>query len=173
MKTGQPFHLFGIISAACLAIIGMGRFISDMFTDASTDWFKALDGTILRYLVRAPTDGTLAGDLNVQYFKVLAVPCAIAGLYLAHRFLSTDLRQADHKWRSIFYRLFYVFGLLGMFTIMEIEKSSHLIGLRMAGLLPGENIWLNHGLHLISAFLGWFYMGWLRIIPGDKSKFPA
>ncbi|MFH1227041.1 MAG: hypothetical protein V1701_03945 [Planctomycetota bacterium] len=172
MKTGQPFHISGIISAAVLGFIGIARFTSDMLTDASSGWFKALDGTILRYLVRAPTDGTLAGDLNVQYFKVLAVPCAIAALYLAHRFLSADLHQADHKWHSRFYRTFYVFGLLAMFTIMEIEKSSHLMGLRMAGLLPGENIWFNHGLHLISAFLGWLYMGWLRVIPDSKTELP-
>jgi hypothetical protein len=138
-----------------------------MLTDAFPNWYLRLDGTFLRYLVRAPSDGTLWGDINAQYFKVLAVPCGIAGLYLIHRLLSADLREADRKWHSAGYQAFYVIGLWLTFTIMEIEKTTHIMGLRMAGLLVGENLWLNHGLHIVSALLGWLYIRRLKIIPPE------
>ena len=64
-------------------------------------------------------------------------------------------------------RILYVFLLLFAFTLMEIEKATHIFGLRMAGLLAGEQAWLNHLLHLISAFIGWFYIRWLKIV-SDK-----
>lgn len=90
-----------------------------MLTDASVNWINTLSGSPLRYLFRAPTDGTLWGDMSVQYFKVLAVPCGIAGLYLLHQFLSADLHQAERKWHSAGYQAFYVIGLWLTFTIME------------------------------------------------------
>jgi hypothetical protein len=63
--------------AGVLAIIGFMRLGSDMLTDVNATWAQGLDGSWLRYLVRSATDGTWAGDLNVQYFKILAVPCGV------------------------------------------------------------------------------------------------
>lgn len=165
MNIKPPTHLPSFVTAVILAVLGAGRFISDMLTDAFPGWYLKLEGTVLKYLVRAPSDGTFWGDINAQYFKLLAVPCGIAGLYLAHRLLSADLREADRKWHSVGYQAFYVIGLWLTFTIMEVEKSTHLMGLRMAGQLVGENLWLNQVLHLLSALLGWLYMRRLKIIP--------
>jgi hypothetical protein len=152
-----------LVFAAPLATFGILRFISDMLTDASFNWYQMLEGTFLRYLVRAPSDGTFWGDLSVQWVKLLAVPCGISVLFLLYRFLSHDLKEADYRWRQTSTRLIYVLGFLVMVTIMEIEKSTHLLGLRMAGQLVGETAWLNHILHLASALIGWLYMKWLSV----------
>jgi len=146
-----------------LAAFGILRFISDMFLDASSDWYLMLDGTFLRYLVRAPSDGTFWGDLSVQWVKLLAVPCGISILFILYRFLSHDLKEAGYRWRQTSTRLIYIIGFLVMVTVMEIEKSTHFLGLRMAGQLVGETAWLNHTLHLVSALMGWFYMKWLSV----------
>ncbi|HLD36427.1 MAG TPA: hypothetical protein VJC37_06865 [Planctomycetota bacterium] len=158
----------GLFFAIPLAAFGMLRFISDMLTDASADWYQMLEGTFWRYLVRAPSDGTFWGGLSVQWVKLLAVPCGISVLFLLYRFLSHNLKEADYRWRQTSTRLIYVLGFLFMVTIMEIEKSTHLFGLRMAGQLAGEAAWLNHVLHLASALMGWFYMKWLRLTPSDS-----
>ncbi len=153
----------GLFIAILLATFGILRFISDMFTDASSDWYRMLGGTFLRYLVRAPSDGTFWGNFSVQWVKLLAVPCGISVLFILYRFLSHDLKEADYRWRQASTRLIYIIGFLVMVTVMEIEKSTHLFGLRMAGQLAGETAWLNHTLHLASALMGWFYMKWLSI----------
>lgn len=151
-----------------LATFGLLRFISDMLLDASADWYLMLEGTFLRYLARAPSDGTFLGDLSVQWVKLLSIPCGISVLFLLYRFLSRDQKEADYRWRQVSTRLIYVLGFLVMVTIMEIEKSTHFLGLRMAGQLAGETAWLNHTLHLASAVMGWFYMKWLRLMPQDS-----
>lgn len=157
-----------LVFAILLATFGILRFISDMFLDASSDWYLMLGGTFLRYLVRAPSDGTFWGGLSVQWAKLLAVPCGISVLFILYRFLSHDLKEADYRWRQTSTRLIYVLGFLVMVTIMEIEKSTHFLGLRMAGQLVGETAWLNHVLHLVSAVMGWFYMKRMRLMPQDS-----
>lgn len=146
-----------------LATFGILRFISDMLTDASAEWYKALEGTFLRYLVRAPSDGTFWGGLSVQWVKLLAVPCGISVLFLLYRLFSHNLKEADYRWHQVSTRVIYVIGFLVMVTIMELEKSTHFLGLRMAGQLAGETAWLNHFLHLSSALIGWLYMKWLKV----------
>lgn len=159
----------GLFIAIPLATFGILRFISDMLTDASSDWYRLLDGVFLRYLVRAPSDGTFWGDLNVQWVKLLAVPCGLSVLFILYRFLSHDLKEADYRWRQTSTRLIYIIGFLVMVTIMELEKSTHFLGLRMAGQLAGEAAWLNHIIHLFSASIGWFYMKWLKLWPQDSA----
>ena len=153
----------GLFIAILLATFGILRFITDMLTDASSNWCQMLEGTFLRYLVRAPSDGTFWGNFSVQWVKLLAVPCGISVLFILYRFLSHDLKEADYRWRQTSTRLIYVLGFLVMVTIMELEKSTHFLGLRMAGQLVGETAWLNHIIHLASALMGWFYMKWLSI----------
>ena len=152
-----------LIIAIPLAAFGVLRFISDMLMDASSNWYQMLEGTFLRYLVRAPSDGTFWGGLSVQWVKLLAVPCGISALFLLYRLLSHNLKEADYRWRRTSTRLLYIIGFLVMVTVMEIEKSTHFLGLRMAGQLAGETAWLNHILHLASALMGWFYMKWLKV----------
>ncbi|MEW6025985.1 MAG: hypothetical protein AB1599_01635 [Planctomycetota bacterium] len=153
-------HLFIAIP---LALFGILRFISDMLTDASPEWYRALEGTFLRYLVRAPSDNTFWGDLSVQWVKLLAIPCGISVLFILYRFLSHNLKEADYRWHQPHTQALYIGLSLLMCTIMEIEKSTHLMGLRMAGQLAGEAAWLNHLLHLASALIGWFYMKYLKV----------
>ena len=152
-----------LIFAVPLASFGVLRFISDMLTDVSFNWYQILEGTFLRYLVRAPSDGTFWGDLSVQWVKLLAVPCGISVLFILYRVFSHNLKEADYRWRRTSTQILYIGGLLVMVTIMEIEKSTHFFGLRMAGQLVGEQAWLNHVIHLVSAFIGWHYMKWLSV----------
>ncbi|MBI4712900.1 MAG: hypothetical protein HY762_06350 [Planctomycetes bacterium] len=164
--------ILSFISAAVLALFGFIRFSSDMLTDANIGWYSMLEGTIFRYLMRAPSDGTFLGDLSVQYVKIISIPCAISGLFIVYRFIYHDLRDTDIRWHRAFTRILYIGMFLAAFTIMEIEKATHLFGFRMAGLLEGERAWLNHILHLISAIIGWFYMSWLKFIPQKDISYP-
>ena len=153
------------LAAACvLAFIGLWRFASDMLTDGSWGWWKAVDGTWLRYTVRAPSDGSFWGDLNAQWFKILAVPCGISCVYLARRLMSMDLRETQSEWASRTIRLLYVGAIFVIITICEIEKKTHVFGLKMAGVLPGEVWWLNNAIHSASAIIGWYYARWLRFL---------
>ncbi|MBI4833279.1 MAG: hypothetical protein HY811_00440 [Planctomycetes bacterium] len=154
-----------LITASILASFGVLRFASDMLTDGSPGWHSMLGETIFRYLARAPSDGTLLGDLSVQYVKLLSIPCAIAGFFILYRLIYSDRREADIRWHKHSTRMIYIGILLAAFTVMEIEKATHAMGLRMAGLLAGEKTWLNHTLHIASALAGWFYMKWLVFIP--------
>jgi hypothetical protein len=154
-----------LISAAVLASFGVLRFASDMLTDGSPGWHSVLGGTIFRYLARAPSDGTLLGDLSIQYVKLISIPCAIAGFFIIYHLTYSDRREADIHWYKFSTRLIYIGMFLMAFTVMEIEKATHVLGLRMAGLLAGEEAWLNHLLHIASALTGWFYMKWLAFIP--------
>ena len=150
--------------AAVLATIGAARLATDLLTDADPAWSQRLAGSPLRYLVRAPSDGTLAGDLNVQWFKVLAIPCCVAGLWLIKRVLSSDLRATERLWRSRAYRVAFLLLFAAMCLVAEFEKSTHFLGLRMAGLLAGERSWLNHVAHAVSLALGAWLMGWLCFV---------
>ncbi|MFH0888193.1 MAG: hypothetical protein V1871_03180 [Planctomycetota bacterium] len=160
---GKPCTL-SLIMALFLTVLGLIRYSSDILTDAIPSWYVVLEGTWLCYLARVPSDGTFWGNLSVQYFKLLAVPCGISGLFILYRFLSHDLREAEYRWRMPEIQALYVLGCLFAFTVMELEKATHVFGLIMAGLLPGERAWLNHVIHIVSAFVGWRYMRWLKFL---------
>jgi hypothetical protein len=172
-----PAPYLYILIAGILALFGLMRFTGDMMTDLWPEWHRVLDGTFWRYLVRAPSDGTFLGNISVQWIKLLSVPCGVSGLFLLNRLRYSNgaaapwrsantnhLLEADRHWRYPAIQALYIIGLLVAFTVMELEKSSHFLGLRMAGQLIGEQAWLNHTLHVISAIAGWRYMRWLRFI---------
>ncbi len=157
-------------TAAILSAIGAGRLLSDFLTDADPGWSQRVFGSgsssPLRYLVRAPSDGTWFGDLNVQWFKLLAIPCAIAGLWVVKRLTSSDLRATEQLWRSRAYRIAFLALFAAMCLVAELEKSTHFLGLRMAGLLEGERLWLNHVAHLVSLVLGaWLFDRLCFVVP--------
>ncbi len=162
-----------LAAAIALGLLGALRAASDVLSDVSPGWWEILAGTPLRYVVRAPDDGTVAGSLNVQFFKVLAIPCGVCWLYLAMRLMATDRRQAQRGWESRTTRVVGLGALLVMATLMEIEKATHVFGLTMAGLLPGEVAWVNHALHLLSAGLGFLLMRWLRFTGDEADGEPA
>lgn len=162
-------HRASLIAALLLAAIGIWRFSSDMLTDAAPGWHAALDGTWLRYTVRAPSDGTWVGNLNTQWFKLLSIPCEIAGLYLLKRWLTSDLREAQRSWSAVEYRAVWVGAFFTAATVMELEKAHHFLGLRMAGVLDGERSWLNHLAHVFSAVAAWYLARWLRMAEGPRA----
>lgn len=161
-RAGSP--KLSLLVASLLALLGAGRFASDLLTDANPKWIESIADTPLRYVVRAPSDGTLLGDLNVQWFKLLAVPCCIAGLYVLKRLLSKDLRATQQLWQMGIYRTSFLALFALMCVVMELEKSYHLLGLQMAGQLDGERAWLNHAIHAASLVLGALLMRWLCFV---------
>lgn len=66
-----------LLLAAAFATLGVLRLFCDFLTDIDPTWATVLGDSPLRFLSRA-TDGSLAGNLNVQYFKVMAIPCGMA-----------------------------------------------------------------------------------------------
>jgi hypothetical protein len=149
--------------AVPLAAIGLLRFGTDLLTDAAPGWWDRVDPSWLRYLGRAPSDGSVWSLLSVQWFKVVSIPCGVSVAFLLHRLFSHSPSDAQQAWSTLTRRRIYIGALLSCVTLMEIEKATHVMGLRMAGLLEGESAWLNHALHLASAVAGWYYMRWLRL----------
>lgn len=112
-----------LVFPVSLATFGILRFISDMLTDASSNWYQMIERTFLRYLVRAPSDDTFWDGLSVQGVKFLAVPCGISVLFVLYRLLSYNLKKADYRWHQTSTRILYIIGFLVMVTVMKIEKA--------------------------------------------------
>jgi ubiquinone/menaquinone biosynthesis C-methylase UbiE len=161
------------IAAGVLAAIGTLRLGSDYLTDVSPSWGASLAGTWLRYVVRTASDGTVAGDLNVQYFKLLAIPCGISVWFFLNLLLAGSLGAADRRWRTLAVRLFGVGSLFALCTGIEIEKATHVFGLGLAGLLEGERPVVNHALHGVGAALGFWLTGRLRYAGTAPGMRPA
>jgi hypothetical protein len=165
-RAGSPRA--SLVVAGVLAVIGAARFSTDYLTDRDPGWSEGLRDSPLRYLVRMPSDGSLLADLNVQWFKVLAIPCSVAGLYVVKRLLSRDRRATQRLWQMPLYRRLFLGLFALMCVVMELEKSFHWLGLQMAGQLPGELAWLNHLIHVFSLAGGWWLMGWLRFVSPEE-----
>ncbi|MDF1561488.1 MAG: hypothetical protein P1V51_00510 [Deltaproteobacteria bacterium] len=146
--------------AVALASIGVVRLFSDFLTDIDPTWIDAFEGTPLRYLARTP-DGTLVGALNSQYFKVLAVPCGVAGIFLVNAGLTGGLAAAEQRWARRSFRLAGILALAVICAGCELEKATHLFGLP-TGLVEGELAWLNHVVHNAGAVLAYPLSGFLR-----------
>ena len=86
-----------LLLAAALAAIGVLRLSSDFLTDIDPTWATCLGDSPLRLLVRI-SDGSLAGDLNVQYFKVMAIPCGMALIFLVNAGLTGGVAAAERRW---------------------------------------------------------------------------
>ncbi len=132
-----------LILAAILAAVGLIRLGSDLLTDIDPSWASWLDGSPLRYLVVRVSDGSLAGNLGVQYFKVLAIPCGLAVVFLLNAGLTGGVQVAARRWADARFRLAAIAALAVLCTFCEIEKATHLLGLP-TGLVKGERWWLNH-----------------------------
>ncbi|MCG8460334.1 MAG: hypothetical protein MI919_28970, partial [Holophagales bacterium] len=105
----------------------------------------------MRFLART-TDGSVAGNLNVQYFKVMAVPCGLAVNFLVNGGLTGGIAAAERRWASPRFRLTCIVALAVVCAFCEIEKATHLLGLP-TGLVEGERAWLNHVVHTAGAVL--------------------
>jgi hypothetical protein len=148
--------------AGLLGLIGLARLGSDYLTDVNPTWVDALHHSWVRYVVRTASDGSFMANLNVQFFKVLAIPCGIAVAYYLNLVRAGGLRMADRSWQTPRARLLCVGSLWLLCTLIEVEKATHIFGLGLAGLLSGESAWKNHVVHFASAALGWLLMTRLR-----------
>jgi len=143
-----------LILAAILAAVGLVRFGSDLLTDIDPSWASWLDGSPLRYLVVRVSDGSLAGNLNVQYFKVLAIPCGLSVVFLLNAGLTGGVQVAARRWSDARFRLAAVAALAVVCAFCEIEKATHVLGLP-TGLVKGERAWLNHVVHAVGGVVAY------------------
>jgi hypothetical protein len=139
--------------AAVLAAIGLARLFSDFLTDIDPTWALCLGDSSMRFLART-TDGSLAGNLNVQYFKVMAIPCGMAIIFLVNAGLTGGIAAAERRWASPRFRLTCIVALAAVCVLCEVEKATHLLGLP-TGLVEGERAWLNHVVHFVGGILAY------------------
>ncbi len=151
--------------AGFMGIVGLARLGSDYLTDVNPNWVDALRHSWLRYVVRTASDGSVAANIDVQLFKLLAVPCGISVAFYLNLIRAGGLRTADRSWLAWRTRLFCVGSLLLLCSLIELEKATHVFGLGLTGLLSGEVAWKNHLIHLASAVLGWLLMMRLHYRP--------
>jgi len=144
---------WSLLFAAALAAIGLLRLFSDFLTDIDPTWVSVLGDSPLRFLART-TDGSLAGNLNVQCFKVMAIPCGLAVVFLVNAGLTGGIAAAEQRWASPRFRLTCIVALAVVCAFCEIEKATHLLGLP-TGLVKGERAWLNHVVHTAGGVLSY------------------
>jgi hypothetical protein len=157
-----------LILAAILAALGLLRLGSDLLTDIDPSWASWLDGSPLRYLVVRVSDDSLAGNLNVQYFKVLAIPCGLSVVFLLNAGLTGGVQAAARRWADARFRLSAIAALAAFCTFCEIEKATHLLGLP-TGLVMGERAWLNHAVHAVGSVVAYGLSRVLRYTVTDAA----
>ena len=149
-----------ILLAVALACLGILRLFSDFLTDIDPTWVSVLGDSPLRYLART-TDGTMVGNLNTQYFKIMAIPCGLCVIFLVNGGFTGGLDAAERRWASTRFRLFWILALAVLCAACEIEKATHLLGLP-TDLIEGEKAWLNHVVHNVGGLLAYPLSGFLR-----------
>ena len=157
--------------AVLFTLIGCWRFASDVVLDARSKepgYREWRERSVLRYVTRGDSDGTLLGDLNTQWFKVLSIPCAMSLVYLWHRRRLGSLRAGEAHFSQPWVRKLWIGIFFTAFTLIEVEKQFQLfdkLGMRTAPMQKGENFWLNHVAHLLSAGLAWLLVSRLSFQP--------
>ncbi len=144
---------WSLLLAAALATIGVARLFSDLLTDIDPTWVLCLGDSPIRFLART-SDGSLAGTLNVQYFKVMAIPCGLAVVFLVNGGLTGGIAAAERRWASRRFRLTCIVALAAVCAVCEVEKATHLLGLP-TGLVEGERAWLNHVVHSVGGIFAY------------------
>lgn len=159
-----------LLPAAALATLGVLRLFSDILTDIDPTLASYLGDSPLRFLARR-TDGSFVGHLNTQYFKVIAIPCGLAGIFLVNGGLTGGIAEAEKRWARPRFRLSCIVGLAVVCALCEIEKSTHVLGLPTE-LVEGEQGWLNHIVHNVGGILAYPLSGVLRYRAGG-TKAPS
>jgi len=149
-----------LLLAAVLAAVGLLRLGADLLTDIDPTWASFLGDSPLRFLIRT-SDGSFAGNLNVQVFKVLAIPCGLAVIFLLNAGLRGGIAAAERRWASPRFRLACILALFAVTVFCEVEKATHLLGLP-TGLVAGERAWLNHVVHAAGGILSYPLSSLLR-----------
>jgi len=139
--------------AGVLVAVGAFRFATDTLYELDSEYWRAIAGSWLRYAVRAPSDGTLAGALNAQWFKLLSVPCGICLIYLRSRLEGGSALTRERHFRDWAVRGVWIGVFVAGFTVIELHKD----------FVAGETPWLNHAAHAVSALLAWMLSGALSI----------
>lgn len=154
-------HRTSAAVAVILVAVGAFRAVCDTLHELNPNYWTPWAGHWLRYLLRAPTDGTILGMLNTQWFKTLAIPCGISLIYLRDRLVGPAGAAEFHDWavRGVWIGVF-----LAGFTMVELEKQLHLLGMQ-AALLEGELASLNHVAHGLGAWIAWRLSGCLTFPP--------
>ena len=160
MGTGNVRLSWTLLLAAALATLGVLRLFSDILTDIDPTLVSYLGDSPLRLLARR-TDGSLVGNLNTQYFKVMAIPCGLAGIFLVNGGLTGGIAAAERRWARPRFRLSCIAALAAVCAFCEVEKATHLLGLP-TGLVEGEQAWLNHVVHNVGGVLAYPLSGVLR-----------
>lgn len=155
--------------AVLFVMVGVLRYATDTLHEFNPNYWHALIGTPLRYLVRAPSDGTVPGFLNAQFFKILAMPAGLCLVWLRVRFGSGTLAHRAQRFRDLAVRGTWAASFLVGFSLIELEKTYHFIGMN-AVLLAGERAWLNHVVHLVSAVLAWILTDALAFEPLTRAE---
>ncbi len=174
MHSTKPRPSWSLPFVAALAAIGVLRLLSDLLTDIDPTWATVLGDSPLRFLART-TDGSFAGNLNVQYFKVMAIPCGLAVVFLINGGLTGGITAAERRWANPRFRLTCIVALAVVCAFCEIEKATHLLGLP-TGLVEGEQVWLNHLAHTVGGILSYPLSSWFRyrvVVPRPQKPLEA
>lgn len=167
MRRLNPRGLASVAFALLLVLVGTWRYHSDVQLDLHRDdpaYVEWLQTHPLRYLMRGPSDGTLLGDMNTQWFKVLSIPCAMSLVYLWFRRRYGTPQEGGRRFGQTWVRALWISTFFVAFTLMEIEKEFGLLG-NMARMQAGERFWLNHLAHVLSASLAWLLASRLSFEP--------
>ncbi len=167
MRRLNPRGFSSVAFAVVLVLVGVWRYHSDVQLDLHRNdpaYLEALKTHPLRYFMRGPSDGTVWGDLNTQWFKVLSIPCAMALVYLWFRRRYGTLREGGYRFGQRWVRVLWISTFFVAFTLMEVEKEFGLLG-NMARMQEGERFGLNHLAHVLSAGLAWLLASRLSFEP--------
>ena len=149
--TGQLSPNMSVAIAAGLVVVGVVRMATDTMHELDPDYWSAVAGSPVRYLIRAPSDGTFAGDLNAQWFKIFSIPAGVSLIFLRNRFGSGEISVRQEEFRDWAVRGVWIGVFLAGFTVLELQKQ-------FGGLVlvAGEQARMNHAVHLLSAAVAWF-----------------
>ncbi|MCA9695680.1 MAG: hypothetical protein KC636_39245 [Myxococcales bacterium] len=157
--------------AAALVLIGAARGVTDTLHEYDPDYWQIVAHSWLRYVIRAPSDGTLLGWLNAQWFKVLSVPAGLSLIYLRSRFGAGTDEEREAEFRDWAVSGVWIAVFLVGFTVIELQKQLAFLDLNTR-LVAGEEPWLNHLAHGLSAALAWLLSRVLTIVPARESAPP-
>lgn len=151
--------------AITLVAIGFMRFVTDTLHEHDARYWEALADSPLRYLVRAPSDGTWLGYANAQWFKVLAVPAGLSLIYLRSFFAVGDPAENEREFRDWAVRGVWIAMFFTGFTLIELQKQFAFLPFSTC-LVAGERPMVNHIAHLVGVALAW----WLSEVLGLEDR---
>jgi hypothetical protein len=161
MRRLHPRGATSVAVALLFVLIGVMRYASDL----DRDYWRRFEGTPLRYVIRAPTDGSVAGGLNVQFFKLLSIPCAMALVYLWFRRRFGTLREGAFRFGQTWVKVLWISTFFVAFFLIEVEKQFNVLGTKTARMYEGETFLMNNVVHVLSAGLAWLLVSRLSFDP--------